>query len=554
MKEKVMDALSFLNLEKEEIKNKIEIPPNKSLGDFSFPCFFLAKELKKNPIEIAKEISSKIKSKDFEKVEAIGPYINFFMNRKNSAQEIINKILKEKEKFGSSKEGNGKKIVVEFSSPNIAKPFGIGHLRSTIIGDSIARTSTFLGYKVTRINYLGDWGTQFGKLILAYKKFGNAKELKKNPIDHLQKLYVKINASDEFEDDAREEFRKLESGDKNNLKLWKQFKELSLLEFEKIYKLLNVKFDILSGESLYNKKMNSVLKGLEKNNLLIESEGAQIVNLEDKGLGVCLIRKKDGSTLYATRDIAAAIDRYEKLKFTEMLYEVGTEQKLHFKQIFKILELLGYSWANNCNHVGHGLYLGEDGKKLATRKGKTVSMSGILEETASLAREEILKREGKKPKDLDKRALSIALAAIKYGDLKNFRENDIIFDLERFISFEGDTGPYLVYSYVRAKSILGKKKFNKSKLKIKELSDSEKSLILKMSEFPEVVKSAFDAFAPNLIANYAFQLSQLFNEFYQKNQVIGSDSEEQRLAIVQSFSTVLKSCLDLLNIPTLERM
>lgn len=554
MKETLSKHLSkILNLPEKEIESILEIPPSSNLGDYSFPCFSLAKSLKKNPNEIAREIEEKISKKEFEKVEVKGAYVNFFISRKILAEKVVKKVLKEKNKFGSSKIGKGKTVVIDMSSPNIAKPFGVGHLRSTLIGNSIANISSFLGFKVIKLNYLGDWGTPFGKIIAGFKKFGSEKELKKNPIKHLYEIYTKVSSIEEYEEIGRNEFKKLESGDKESLALWKKFRELSIKDFEKIYSLLNIKFDVTMGESDYNGKMENTLKELKSKNLLKESDGAQIVNLERFGLGMCLIQKSDGTTLYATRDITAAIDRVKRFKADYLLYEVGAEQKLHFKQFFKILELLGYKFAKNCVHIDHGLYLDKDGKKLATRKGKTIFMEDVLEETIELARRELSKREKLSKSELENRALKIARAAIFYGDLKNFRASDAIFDIEKFLKFEGDTGPYLLYTYARAKSILRKVE-NKKPFKISEISDKEKKLILELSKFSEIVEKSYGTFSPNLIANYAFQLSQVFNEFYHSEKVIGSKNESFRLALVESFAHVLKNSLALLGIETLEEM
>ena len=439
------------------------------------------------------------------------------------------------------------------SSPNIAKPFGIGHLRSTIIGNSLSEIAKFQGYDVTKINYLGDWGTQFGKMIVGWKKKGNEIKLKKEPIKHLLELYVEGNKT-EYEDDARKWFKKLEDGDKEALQLWNKFKEYSLKEFDIIYNFMGIKFDVLSGESKYNDKMEDTIKLLAEKGLLEESEGAQIVNLEEYKLGVCLIKKSDGATLYATRDITAAIERQNDYKFSKMIYEVGNEQRLHFQQLFKVLELLGFQWAKDCVHVNHGLYLDEDGKKFATRKGKTIFMEDILSETVALAKEEIKKREKLDEKELEERAKKIALAAIFYGDLKNYRANDIIFDVNKFISFEGNTGPYLLYSYARAKSILRKANFKETNIEVKDLSESEKALINKLASFPEVVQHSFDNLSPNIIANYSFDLSQLFNEFYHSSQVIGSEQEALRLSIVNCFAQTLSNALSLLGISVIEKM
>ena len=558
MKERVAELLAkTTKLKEKEILPLIEIPKDSSLGDYALPCFLLARKFKKNPVEIAIELSNKLKnSLEFEKVEALKGYVNFFINRTILAESILKKIQKEGEKYGSSNFGKCKKILVEMSSPNIAKPFGIGHLRSTIIGNSVSKISEFLGFKVIRMNYFGDWGTQFGKLILGYKKFGDSKKLKSNPMAHLFEVYVKVNENPELEKEAREWFKRLEYGDEEAAAFWNRFRALSILEFQKVYDVLGIKFDVISGESQYNKKMEAVVKELKKKNLLVESEGALVADLREYNLGIVIIQKSDGTTIYATRDIAAAIDRHEKYKFDFMFYEVGSEQKLHLSQLFKILELMGYKWAKNCAHIRHGLYLDKDGKKFSTRKGRTVSMEDIINESRDLAEKEILKRESKlTKKELALRARFIALAAIIYGDLKNYRGNDMVFDIERFTSFEGDTGPYLLYSYARAKSILKKVKFNqKKKYEIRNLNDMEKSLVFQLGKFPQILINAYKGLSPNLVANYAFETSQLFNEFYHTNQVIGSENEQFRLVLVDSFSKVLKNSLSLLGIKALEEM
>ncbi len=556
MKDKIAESLSKItSLSKNEVLNLIEVPPNKNLGDYAFPCFQLAKIMKKNPVEIAKDLSQQLKSiKEIEKIIAVGPYVNFFLNPIVLAENTIKKILKEKNNYGSQKIEKNKKILIEMSSPNIAKPFGIGHLRSTIIGNAVSNICSFMGYKTIKINYLGDWGTPFGKILLGYEKFGSGKKLKQDPIKYLYELYVRISSDESLENEARERFKKLEDGDKKAVSLWKKFRALSMKDFNKIYTLLGIKFDIISGESSYNKKIDSIVLELEKNNLLEESEGAKIINLKKDDLGVALIKKSDGATLYITRDIAAALDRHSKYKFTRMFYEVGSEQKLHFKQLFRILELLGYSWAKDCTHIDHGMYLDKDGKKFSTRKGKTVFMEDIINETIDLAKAEIQKREKLSGKDLEKRAKAIALAAIIYGDLKNYRSNDIIFDIERFLEFEGNTGPYLLYTYARAKSIIRKAKSQSKNPSIKEINEIEKSLIVKLAGFSEAISSAYNNLAPNLIANYAYELAQIFNEFYHKEKVIGSEKEPFRLAIVEATAQVLKNSLNILAIPQLEKM
>ena len=541
-----------LKLTIQEIEEKIEIPPDSLMGDFAFPCFFLSSKLRKNPNEIAIKIKNEIKNipKDISEIKVSGPYLNFFVDKKILAVNLIKRVLKEKEKYGNSNEGKGKTIVIDMSSPNIAKPFGIGHLRSTIIGNSISNIAKSQEYKTIKINYLGDWGTQFGKIIVGYKKIGNDKELKKDSAKYMLKWYIEGNKK-EYEEDARKWFKKLEDGDKETLKLWKMFKDLSIKDFEKIYKILGVKFDVISGESFYNNKMDKTIKELKLKKLLEQSEGALVVNLDKYNLGVCLIQKTDGATLYATRDLTAAIERYDKYKFSKIIYEVGQEQKLHFQQVFKVLELMGYKFSKECVHTSHGLYLDEDGKKFATRKGKTIFMEDILNETIEIAKKKI-QEKNTDLKNKNEIARKIAIAAIFYGDLKNQRTNDIVFNIERFLDFDGNTGPYLQYSYARASSIL--RKAGKNTKKSKALNEKEIALIKKINDFPEVVKKSYEHLFPNLIANYSFELAQKFNEFYHSCPVIGSENEQFRLKLVEAFRITIKKSLYLLGIEVMEEM
>ncbi|MBI2449512.1 arginine--tRNA ligase [Candidatus Pacearchaeota archaeon] len=592
MREKLALFLAkYMHLEKGDVENIIEIPPSHDLGDYAFPCFFLAKLQKKNPGEIAGDIVKKIQNKlpkEFERAEANGPYVNFFLNNKLLAENTIKQVLKEKDKYGSSNEGKGKTIVVEMSSPNIAKTFSVGHLRSTIIGNSLSKIFSFKGYKVVKINYLGDWGTQFGKLIAAYKRWGKETELKKYPIDYLLKLYVefheKAKTNKSLEDEARSWFKELEDGNKEALNLWKRFRELSIKEFKKTYGILDIDFDDYSGESFYEVSANKIIDKLRKKRLIKESEGALIVGLDSYGLGAALIRKKDGAKLYLTRDIAAAIDRYNKYKFNKMIYEVGKEQTLHFKQLFKILEIAGYKWSKQCVHVAHGLYLDKNGKKLATREGKIFAMENLLKE-ATLKAFNIIQEKNPGLRNKDKVAEIVGIGAIIYGDLKNERTRDAVFELDRFISFEGNTGPYLQYSYARASSIIRKSK--KSPLRIghretqrtgpfhspfhraseldstkalqldrtiHDLNESEIKLAKKIALFPSIVDDALKGFYPSLLANYAYELAQIFNEFYHLVPVIESVEESFRLALINAFCHTIKNALALLGIKTLEEM
>ena len=534
-----------------EIEGLLEVPPRSEMGDYAFPCFGLAKTLKKSPGVIAGDLALtfvKVLPKEIERVEASGAYVNFFIDKGIFARKVLSK------DYGKSVKKNGKRIVIDMSSPNIAKPFGIGHLRSTIIGNSIARICEANGFEAVKINYLGDWGTQFGKIICAWKKWGSEEKLESDAIGHLQELYVRINATDEFDDECRLEFKKLESGDFENLALWKRFREMSLVKFQKIYDLLGISFDEVSGESLYNDKMDAVIFELKEKGLLIEDAGAKIVDLDDVGLGKVLIQKSDETSLYATRDLAMALDRKKVYDFDRAIYEVGAEQTLHFRQVFGILKKMGYAWADDLVHAAHGLYLDSDGKKFSTRRGKTVYMEDVLGEVVEKARGNLEARGD--CDNLDERARRIALAAIFYGDLKNNREHNMVFDVDRFLSFEGDTGPYLLYSYARASSILRKIKFGSKRqdIKYKDFGDLEFALIKKIDLFDNVVVKAYEDLSPNLIANYCFELAKDFNEFYHGCPVLGGDSEAFRLEIVEAFRVVIKKGLDLLGIETLEEM
>ncbi len=536
-----------------KVANLIEVPPKDEMGDFAFPCFILAKQLKKNPMSVAEDLAKKFGRrlpKEIASVNSNGAYVNFFIDKNILAKSVLAKV--EKKNFGKNNFGHGKTIVIDMSSPNIAKPFGVGHLRSTIIGNSIGKICEANGFDVIKINYLGDWGTQFGKIILGYKKWGNDNRLENDPIAHLYELYVKAN-SEEFEDEAREEFKKLENGDAENIELWEKFREMSLKEFNKIYDLLGVHFDVTSGESFYNNKMDAVIDELKRWKLVKKDDEAMIVDLKKEGLGVALIQKRDGASLYTTRDLATAIERKKKYKFYKMFYEVGQEQKLHFQQLFKILEKIGNKWAKDCVHISHGFYLDKDGKKFATRRGKTIFMRDILNEVIEKARKNLSEREDLHEEELESRARAIALAAIFYGDLKNSRENNIIFDVDKFLNFEGDTGPYLLYSYARANSIIKKMK-TKKPVVILNLENPEIKLLKKIGEFDSVVMKAYKELAPNLVANYAFELSQIFNEFYHSCPVLGNKKEGFRLKLVGAFKITLKKSLDLLGIAVVDEM
>lgn len=539
-----------------ELISLFRTPPNPEDGDIAFPCFSLSKQLKKNPNLIAEELSKLKYPSSIEKIDAINAYLNFTINRKYLAKNILKTVTKKN--FGHTIEGKGKTVLIEYSSPNIAKSFGIGHLRSTVIGGSIARLYETGAYKVIRINYLGDWGTQFGKLIYAYKKWGDSKKLKEDPINYLQELYVKTNkeTNKEVEQQSRDYFKSMELGDEKILKLWSDFRKFSLKSFDSVYKLLSAKFDYIYGESDYNEKAKEVIKELEKKKLVTVSEGAKIVDLNEENLSVVILEKADGTTIYSSRDLAAAIDRHKKFKFHKMIYEVGEEQKLHFKQFFRVLELMGYSWAKNLEHVHHGLYLSKDGKKLSTREGNSYKMMDIWNEVAEKVKKETKKRQkGISEKELNNRVEKITRAAVIYGDLKTFRGNSVVFNPEAMSTFEGDTGPYLLYSYARSNSLLKKANYKSSETyEIKYVSKEELSLLKLFNEFPEVLSRARNKNDPSQLTNYIQTLSRQFNSFYTSCQVIGSDEEKYRLKLVDIYKNILGKSLKLLGIDPLKEM
>ena len=561
-KEIVARELSkYILVSKNEILAVLEKPKYSNLGDISFPCFILAKKQNKNPYEIAQKLKDKLYPlpEEIEKVDVLGGYVNFFLDKKLLALPLINKILKEKNKYGSSKIGKGKKIVMDYSHPNIAKPMSIGHLRSTIIGSSLYKIFSFLGYECIGINYLGDFGTQFGKLIVAYKKWGSEDELKKNPISHLLKVYVKFHQeaekNPELEEEARSEFKKLESGNKENVLLWKNFKSLSISEFKKLYSLLGVEFDVYSGESFYSEKAKTILKEL-KQKIAVESQKAFIVDLKEFNLPPFLVQKTDGSTLYSTRDIAAALDRYNKYKFDKMLYVVASEQNTYFRQLIKTLELMGYKWAKNCYHVNFGMIYMDEGK-ISTRKGDVIFLEDIIKKILALSRK-FVENKDLTEKEKEKISKAVGISALIYSDLSNDRIKDIKFDWDKLLRLEGDSGPFLQYTYTRAKSILKKSgsEINPINIIPSSLSDEEKSLIILLNDFGSVVEKSAEHFSPHIIANYALKLADAFNSFYEKCPVINAEKskKEFRLALTLSVSYVIKNALSLLGMSALERM
>ncbi|MDM5329343.1 arginine--tRNA ligase [Neobacillus sp. CF12] len=542
-----------------ELEMLIEKPKNQLHGDLAFPCFAFAKVKRKSPNSIAQELSGKIQSAIFEKVEVAGAYLNIFLNKRLVSEDIITEIIEQKENYGALNIGNNRHVTIDMSSPNIAKPFSMGHLRSTVIGNALSFIVEKCGYRPIRINHIGDWGTQFGKLITAYKLWGEEEKVKRNPIKELLTLYIKFH--DEAENDpelveqGRSWFKKLEDGNEEALSLWQWFRDESLKEFSRIYELMNVQFDSFAGEAFYNDKMERVVQLLEENQLLVESDQAQVVELSDEGLPPCLIKKSDGATLYATRDLAAALYRKENYDFDLSLYVVGNEQSLHFKQLIAVLEKMGYHWAKNMVHIPFGMML-KDGKKMSTRKGKVVLLEEVLTESISMARHNI---EEKNPNLTNKNAVAkqVGVGAVMFHDLKNFRMNDIEFSLEEMLRFEGETGPYVQYTYARACSIL--RKANWKVERAAQLSsaswEKEWKVVSMLTEFTNAIKRAYEQFDPSQIAKYIVDLAQAFNKYYGEVKILENGAQQQaRLALVYSVTVVLKEGLRLLGIEAPEEM
>ncbi|MBR9683854.1 arginine--tRNA ligase [Candidatus Woesearchaeota archaeon] len=539
-----------------DVSSLLAVPPDAKLGDYAFPCFRLGK----NPKEAADKLKKKLKlPKWLSRIEVAGPYLNFFVNPAVLAEETLTEINKEKGKYGSQDKGKGKKIVIDFSSPNIAKPFGIGHLRSTVIGNSLYKIHNFLGYKAVGINHLGDWGTQFGKLIVAYQKWGDVSGLKKDPINYLLKLYVKFHRLAEkdpsLDDEARRWFKKLEDGNKEATSLWKKFRELSLKEFEKVYSLLDVEFDSYRGESFYNNLLDKTIQDVGRKTKTEMSEGALIVDLEKYGMPPVLLRKSDGATTYHTRDLAAAFYRLKKYSPEKLIYVVGSPQKLNFDQLFKTLGLCGVD-EKKLVHVSFGLFRFPEGK-MSTRKGNVVLLEDVLSKAIGLV-EKIIKEKNPKLKNKKEVAKQIGIGAIIFADLSNNRRRDIEFDWDRMLSFDGETGPYLQYTHARACSILRRVKGKvSSKVNFETFNLAEEMKVVKLlGDFPEVLGKVLENYMPHHLANYLISLAQAFNEFYHKCPVISDQKHtmKARLLLVDSVRQVLENGLGLLGIKAPKEM
>ena len=545
-------------LDQDAILNLLEQPKSSDLGDIAFPAFSLAKVERKAPQAIAADIVEKLDTTYFEKVVATGPYVNFFLNKSEISGQVIKEVIKEGADYGQQDEGKNGNVTIDLSSPNIAKPFSVGHLRSTVIGDALSNIFRKLGYNTIKVNHLGDWGKQFGLLMVAYKKWGNKAAVEANPIDELLELYVRINAEIEndpsLDDEGRLWFKKLEDGDPEATELWQWFRDESLVEFNRIYDLLGVQFDSLNGEAFYNDKMDEGVQILEDKGLLKESKGASIVDLDDVNLPPAMIKKSDGATLYITRDIATAMYRARTYNFVKNVYVVGQEQSNHFRQLKAVLKKMGFDWSDDMIHVDFGLVT-KNRQKLSTRKGNIILLEPTLQEAISRAKAQI---EAKNPDLENKEAVAhaVGVGAVKFYDLKTDRRNGYDFDLEAMVSFEGETGPYIQYAYARIQSILRKADFQPDPEANYSLNDAESWEIIKLlQDFARVVKRAADNFEPSLVAKYAISLAQAFNKYYAHTRILDDSPErDSRLALSYSTALVLKEALRLLGVDAPEKM
>lgn len=563
MKEQIVKILAekVPSLTEAEITELIEIPPNPEMGDYAFPCFRLAKTLRKAPPMIAQEIHDSIELPSYiQELRVVGAYLNFFIKKDVFAETLLTQVRADR--FGSSDEGEGKTICIDYSSPNVAKNFHVGHLRTTIIGNSLYKIFSKLGYHVERINHLGDWGTQFGKLIVAYKKWGSEDAVKEKGIEELMRLYVLFHQEADkdpaLEDEARFWFAEMERGNEEALKIWQWFVEISLEEFKRTYKLLGMEFDHYMGESFYRDKTDDVVKRITDAGLLSESEGAKIVDLSEYDMAPCLILKNDGSSIYATRDLAAIFYRKENYHFEKCLYVTGQEQRLHFQQVFKVVELMGNEWAkDSLVHIPYGL-VSLGGEKLSSRDGNVIFAEDILLEAISKIKE-IIEQKNPELEDKDAVAKHVGVGAVIFNDLYNQRIKDVSFRWEHLLNFDGETGPYVQYTYARCSSILRKvDDFDASAaVDISFLTDEASLGLLKeLSRFPAVVKDAANRYEPSVVARFAVAVAQAFNHYYTVNRINVEDTAERnaRVLLVDITRKVLRDAMDLLGITCVEQM
>ena len=568
-KDKLVELLSGMidGLEASDIREMIEIPPDSSMGDFAFPCFRLAKTMRKAPQMIAADLAEKLAGNEaFSKVENVNAYVNFFMNKAEVAGAAVDAVIKAGAAYGGSDQGNGKTVCIDYSSPNIAKPFHIGHIRSTVIGNSLYKIFDSLGYNVVRINHLGDYGTQFGKMIVAYRKWGSKEEVEAEPIKSLLKYYVKFHEEAEkdpaLEDEARHTFTLLENGAEEETALWQWFRDESLKEFNYVYDLLGITFDSYAGESFYSDKMDRVVDILESKGLLKDSDGTQIVDLSEYNMTPALIKKKDGSTLYITRDLAAVLYRKETYDFDKCIYVVASQQNLHFQQLFKIVSLMGFDWADKCVHVPFGMVSLEDGT-MSTRKGKVVFLLDVLTKAIEKTKE-VIAEKNVAEEDIDQTAKDVGIGAVMFQELSNNRIKDYVFSWDKVLNFEGETGPYVQYTHARACSVLRNAGASAeavlngtAKPDMKYITgEAAYELVKAIASFPEVVQDAAAKYEPSVVTRHIIDVAQFFNKFYHDEHILVDNEEEKqaKLALVYAAKQTIANGLALLGIAAPERM
>ena len=558
---------SNAELEASTILDMLEYPPDEKMGDIALPCFKLSKTLRMAPVKIAESIASELSLASIKSAVAVNGYLNIYLDGEYLANKVVDEVNTKGEKYGAPQMGEGKTVVLDYSSPNVAKPFHIGHLGTTVIGHSLKKLHEFAGYKCVGINYLGDWGTQFGKLIVAYRKWGNREEIEQGGVDALVALYVKINnaisgneeqgipADSALADEARAEFRKLEEGDEENIALWRWFVDISLAEYQKTYKQLGIEFDSYKGESFYTDKMPAQVQKLRDSGLLKIDDGASIVDLTDYGMTPCLILKRDGSTLYPTRDIAAAVYRKETYDFDKMIYVTSAGQSLHFAQWFKVVELMGYDWFDKLIHVPYGT-VSINGAKLATRTGNVILLRDLFAESIAKV-ESIMKEKNPDLENGDKIAEAVGVGAIVFYYLSNNRIRDINFMIEDALSFEGNTGPYVQYTYARTCSVLSKSADISNDAKLVITADEETALLKTLARFEEVVREAIAVYEPSVITRYILDVAGAYNRFYHNCSILGAENEDvrnTRIAITKATKTVLGNAFELICLAKTEKI
>ena len=567
-KKEIANAIAeTTDLNAEELEKYIEIPPNSDLGDYAFPCFRLAKDLKKAPPMIANDIKENIKIDEsiIERIDVVGGYLNIFINKKTLIKNVLEEVANTKERYGSSNIGQGKNVVIDYSAPNIAKPFHIGHLRSTVIGGALYKIYNFLGYNSVGINYLGDWGLQFGKVMAGISLWKDEYDFENDEMASILKTYIRFNQEEkekpELTDLARQYFKRLEDGEPEIVATWEHIRKISLENYEKTYKLLNSKFDSYNGEAYYNDKMQPVVDKLKEKGLLKESQGAQVVDLDAYDMPPCIIITSAGTTIYATRDLASLIDRINKYDFDKAIYVVGNEQALHFKQVFKVLELMGYEeYAKNCVHVPFGLVVDKDGEKIGSRKGNSVFLEDILNEAIDKVKD-IMQEKNSELQDEEKNEIArkVGVGAIIFNDLSNSRIKDEIFDWDMLLNFQGETGPYIQYIYVRTKSLLNKAGYipNIEEVDVTKLTEKEAIDTVKLIyQFNDVIQNAAEKNEPSILARYLIDLSQSFSTFYNEHKIITEEKSVQdaRLFLSLAVGTILKTGVELLGMEMPDKM